>query len=101
MPVSSYERNRSCYQGGSVLRHNEETDLTPVMIMAFGRPAEPLERNREDFRRMELKKMIRLHGTFGKVQRKLLEAARLAPSAMEFTAMAFCGDGKQGTFVCE
>ena len=79
----------SCYQGGSVLRHNEETDLTPVMIMAFGRPAEPLERNREDFRRMELKKMIRLHGTFGKVQRKLLEAARLAPSAMNLQPWRF------------
>ena len=79
----------SCYQGGAALRHIDETELCPVMIMAFGRPAEPLERNREDFRRMELKKMIRLHGTFGKVQRKLLEAARLAPSAMNLQPWRF------------
>ncbi len=52
------------------------------MIMAFGYPAEPLERSYEDFRRIELKKLVTIRGAFGKVQRKLLEAARLAPSAM-------------------
>ena len=35
-----------------------------------------------DFRRIELKKLVTIRGAFGKVQRKLLEAARLAPSAM-------------------
>ena len=59
-----------------------EKELEPVMIMAFGYPAEPLERSYEDFRRIELKKLVTIRGAFGKVQRKLLEAARLAPSAM-------------------
>lgn len=71
----------SCYQGSARLKYDEE-ELELVMIMAFGYPAEPLERDREDFRRIELKKLVKVHGTLGKVQRKLLEPARLAPSAM-------------------
>ena len=72
----------SCYQGGAKLKKDQEKDLELVMIMAFGYPAEPLERSYEDFRRIELKKLVTIRGAFGKVQRKLLEAARLAPSAM-------------------
>ena len=71
----------SCYQGGAKLKTDIE-NLELVMIMAFGYPAEPLERSYEDFRRIELKKLVTIRGAFGKVQRKLLEAARLAPSAM-------------------
>ena len=37
---------------------------------------------KRQFRRIELKKLVTIRGAFGKVQRKLLEAARLAPSAM-------------------
>lgn len=69
-------------QGGAKLKKDQEKDLELVMIMAFGYPAEPLERSYEDFRRIELKKLVTIRGAFGKVQRKLLEAARLAPSAM-------------------
>lgn len=72
----------SCYQGSAKLGKKEDSGLCQVMIMAFGRPAEPLERSREEFRRMELKKLMSVHGNFGKVQRKLLEPARLAPSAL-------------------
>lgn len=72
----------SCYQGGASLKKDDEEELEMVMIMAFGWPAEALERGRTEFRRMELNKIIKVHGTFGKVQRKLLEPARLAPSAM-------------------
>ena len=72
----------SCYQGGARVKHEDEKELEPVMIMAFGYPAEPLERDREAFKRMELNRFVKVHGNFGKVQRKLLEAARVAPSAM-------------------
>jgi len=72
----------SCYQGGAALKRDEEEDLEMVMIMAFGWPAEPLERDRMSFKRAELNKLVKVHGAFGKVQRKLLEPARLAPSAM-------------------
>lgn len=72
----------SCYQGGAGLKRDEEAELELVMIMAFGWPAEPLERDRMGFKRVELNKLVKVHGTFGKVQRKLLEPARLAPSAM-------------------
>lgn len=72
----------SCYQGGARLRNDQESELELVMIMAFGYPAEPLERDRMDFRRLDMKKLVKVHGTFGKVQRQLLEPARLAPSAM-------------------
>lgn len=72
----------SCYQGGAKLKHEEEQELKLVMIMAFGYPAEPLEREKEDFRRIELKKLVKVHGNLSTLQRKLLEPARLAPSAM-------------------
>lgn len=71
----------SCYQGGARLKKDEE-ELELMMIMAFGHPAEPLERDRADFRRLDMRKLVRVHGTFGKLQRQILEPARLAPSAM-------------------
>lgn len=72
----------TCYQGGVSLKHDDEEELELVMVMAFGYPAEPLERDRADFKRQELNKLVKVHGTFGKLQRKLLEPARLAPSSM-------------------
>ena len=77
----------SCYQGGARVKHEDEKELEPVMIMAFGYPAESLERDREAFKRMELNRFVKVHGNFGKVQRKLLEAARVAPSAMNLAHM--------------
>jgi len=79
----------SCYQGGARVKHEDEKELEPVMIMAFGYPAEPLERDREAFKRMELNRFVKVHGNFGKVQRKLLEAARVAPSAMNLQPWRF------------
>lgn len=70
----------SCYQGGISLKRDEE-GMEPVMVMAFGYPDESLERKRQDFKRLELGKLVRVHGNFGRVQKKLLEPARLAPSA--------------------
>ena len=70
----------SCCQGGIRLKKDGE-GMEPVMVMAFGRPAEALERARAQFHRMELGRLVRTEGSLGKVQRKLLEAARLAPSA--------------------
>lgn len=72
----------SCYQGGARLKNDDEEELELVMIMAFGYPEESLERDRTDFRRQEMKKLVKVHGALGAVQRKLLEPARLAPSAM-------------------
>ncbi len=79
----------SCYQGGARVRGAGEPGMELVMVMAFGYPAEPLERRREDFRRIELKKLVTVHGSFGPVQKKLLEAARLAPSAMNLQPWRF------------
>lgn len=79
----------SCYQGSAKVRHDDEEELELVMIMAFGRPAESLERDRADFRRLEMKKLVRVHGTFGKNHRQLLEPARLAPSAMNLQPWRF------------
>ena len=90
----------SCYQGGARVKHEDEKELEPVMIMAFGYPAEPLERDREAFKRMELNRFVKVHGNFGKVQRKLLEAARVAPSAMNLQPWRFVvTDGRIHMFV--
>ncbi len=90
----------SCYQGGTHIKKDDEKELEPVMIMAFGYPAEPLERDREAFKRMELNRFVKVHGNFGKVQRKLLEAARVAPSAMNLQPWRFVvTDGRIHMFV--
>jgi hypothetical protein len=72
----------SCYQGGAHLSHDEEDQMEMVMIMAFGYPAEPLEREKVDFKRLAMKKILKCQNPPGKLQMKLLEPARLAPSAM-------------------
>ena len=79
----------SCYQGGATLAYDEKEELELVMIMAFGYPAEALDRELEDFRRSDLKKLAKTQGTIGKVQRRLLEPARLAPSAMNLQPWRF------------
>lgn len=59
-----------------------------------------MERDREAFKRMELNRFVKVHGNFGKVQRKLLEAARVAPSAMNLQPWRFVvTDGKIHMFV--
>lgn len=72
----------TCYQGSARLKEDETGDMKLMMILAFGYPAEPLERCRREFKRAELEKIVKLNAPMGKVQRKLLEAARLAPSAL-------------------
>lgn len=72
----------SCYQGGVRLKDDEEEQMELMMILAFGYPAEPLERSYTEFKRAELKKLTKTNITLGKVHKKLLEAARLAPSAL-------------------
>lgn len=72
----------TCYQGGARLKKDEEEDMDLMMILAFGYPAEPLERSRLEFKRVELERLVKLNAPIGKVQRKLLEAARLSPSAL-------------------
>lgn len=72
----------SCYQGGARLKEEKEGDLKLMMILAFGYPAEALERKRSEFKRMELKKLVRANAPVGKTAKKLLEPARLAPSAL-------------------
>ncbi len=90
----------SCYQGGARLKRNDELDLEPVMIMAFGRPDGELGRNANEFKRIKMNKLVRVHGTMSKVQRKLLEAARLAPSAMNQQPWRFvAAEGRIHLFV--
>lgn len=73
----------SCYQGGARLRETDaEEGMERMMILAFGYPAESLERGRSDFKRMELGKLVKANIPLGRVHRTLLEPARLAPSAL-------------------
>lgn len=72
----------SCYQGGARLKESRDEGMELMMILAFGWPAEPLERKRSDFRRAELRKLVKANGPVSRAQRKLLEPARLAPSAL-------------------
>lgn len=72
----------SCYQGGARLKEDKEEGWELMMILAFGYPAEPLERRRSEFKRMELRKLVKANAPVGRALKKLLEPARLAPSAL-------------------
>ena len=72
----------SCYQGGARLKEDGEENMELMMILAFGYPAEPLERSRTAFKRAPLEKLVKLNASPGKAQKKVLECARLAPSAL-------------------
>ena len=73
----------SCYQGGARLKEEGEAEgMKLMMILAFGCPAEPLERTRTEFKRAEFRKLVKANVPPGKAQKKLLESARLAPSSL-------------------
>ncbi len=72
----------SCYQGSAKLREEAEDGMELLMILAFGYPDEPLERKKTDFKRAELKKLVKTTGPVNRQLRGLLEPARLAPSAL-------------------
>ena len=88
----------SCYQGGAKLKKDQEKDLELVMIMAFGYPTEPLERSYEDFRRIELKKLVTIRGAFGKVQRKLLDCISGGCCNSGHNPGSVVSDGDSGTY---
>lgn len=79
----------SCYQGSASLKDDKEEELEMVMIMAFGYPAEKLERSRGDFKRLDSRKLVRTYGECSRYEKKLLEAARLAPSALNLQPWRF------------
>lgn len=72
----------SCYQGGARVKHEDEKELEPVMIMAFGYPAEPLERGSGSIQTDGTESVCESPWKFWQSAAKTLEAARVAPSAM-------------------
>ena len=74
----------SCWLG--VAKPEEEPSLPHVIGMAFGKPAEPLYRDISDFKRKPLSEIS--EGSDGR-----LEAARLAPSAVNAQNWHFVTEG--------
>ncbi|MDD1772074.1 MAG: hypothetical protein LUQ09_04055 [Methanomassiliicoccales archaeon] len=66
----------SCWQGELRPAERIATELEPVVMMAFGRPAEMLDRSVDEFKRVPMKDITDIEG-----MDDLLETARLAPSA--------------------
>ena len=85
----------SCYQGGAKLKTDIEKDLELVMIMAFGYPAEPLERSYEDFRRIELKKLVTIRGE------KASGSSQTGSVSYEPSALEICIIRRPNPSVCE
>jgi nitroreductase len=75
----------TCWLGGSKPSENEKTKLTYVIAMAFGTPNEPLYRSLDEFKRKPLSAI-----STGEDVR--LEAARLAPSAVNSQNWFFAAD---------
>ena len=78
----------SCWLGGSKPEGKEFTALPFVICMAFGKPAEPLHRDFSEFKRKSLADIS--EGTDVR-----LEAARLAPSAMNAQNWYFIAENKK------
>ena len=75
----------SCWLGAAKPESKEEHDLPHVVSMAFGVPAEPLHRSLPEFKRKSLAEIS--EGVDGR-----LEAARLAPSAVNAQNWYFCAE---------
>lgn len=67
-----------CWQGSPMPKKEvlESSDLEFIILLAFGKPNEPLHRKVSEFRRKSLQEISDIQGAD-----ELLEAARLAPSA--------------------
>lgn len=76
-----------CWQGAQKPTIKRDTDLSFVILLGFGRPAEPLDRGIADFRRAPLSEITDIQD-----ENELLEAARLAPSAMNKQSWYFTKD---------
>lgn len=72
----------SCYQGGARFapEHLRALRFDPMMIMAYGVPAEPLTRELSAFKRRNIEQICQSDLTPD--MRRIIDAARLAPSAM-------------------
>lgn len=78
-----------CWQGSPqpIKEVSESSDLEFIILLAFGRPNEPLHRDISGFRRKSLQEITNIKGADD-----LLEAARLAPSAGNSQPWFFTGD---------
>lgn len=78
----------SCWQGGPrpVRGMRQMSGLDFVIMLAFGRPAEPVHRDRSEFKRKGLTEITDLTDHF-----EILEAARLAPSGINNQSWYFTG----------
>lgn len=81
----------SCWLGASKPEAKEESALSFVICMAFGKPAEPLHRDISEFKRKPLNEV-------SEGIDKRLEAARLAPSAVNAQNWYFAA--KNGIIHC-
>jgi len=78
----------SCWLGMAKPHEKEDSELTHVICMSFGKPAEPLHRELGEFKRKPLNEIS--EGTDER-----LEAARLAPSGVNIQNWYFiANDGK-------
>ena len=76
----------TCWLGVSKPQERESSALPHVICMSFGKPAEPLYRTLSDFKRKPL-------ADISEGVDKRLEAARLAPSAINSQNWYFIADG--------
>lgn len=72
----------SCFQGCAwpAQEHLRSLRFAPVMLMAYGIPDEPASRSVDEFKRNSIRQICR--GELSDEMRNIVEAARLAPSAM-------------------
>lgn len=80
----------TCWQGIPMPKENilKSSNLKFVILMAFGKPSEPLHRsNISEFKRKQLDEITNVQGAD-----EILEAARLAPSATNSQPWYFMGD---------
>jgi len=80
----------SCWQGIPIPQKEiiKDSNLKFIILMAFGKPKEPLYRNNvNEFKRKPMKEISKVNGLD-----KIIEAARLAPSATNSQPWFFTGN---------
>jgi len=78
----------SCWLGASKPSEKEDSALSSVICMAFGKPAEPLHRELSEFKRKSL-------SAISEGEDKRLEAARLAPSGVNAQNWYFIAESRK------
>lgn len=79
----------SCYQGGLKWKKSPDNGMHVLMIVAIGYGEKDIDRKLQDFKRKPLNRIVKEREDYSSDVLQILEAGRLAPSAMNMQPWSF------------